>query len=938
MLFFLSAIIPVTVAAIVSYSHVHDQLLDQSYEQSRQSSKTIGMDLYERLSLADNVLESIVRELKSSVADGKKPLTKTPQFIDIRVVADSDGAQAGRESTARSVVLNDGQKALLAEGKTVMVMDGSHGVPAVVRLITLLDQQDFGKGLLVGTIDPEYLWNVYDILSEGIGLAILDSSGTLLFRYGPFQVPALQPLKDRISESPSGYYRSAVAGEMDLVAYWTLFTDEIISTIDWTVLVSQTEADVVTSITRYRSIYIPLLVLVILVISFISVIQIRKRLAPVAILRDATQLIAGGDFSGRTSIAGDDELAQLGIAFNSMAEKLERQFKSISTLGEIDRLILSSFDVRQITSIVLERASDLTPCSVVAMIEFSEDRHYSGQLSRRQSSCEAEIIEKRLQFTRYDIHRLMTNPQQLLVTADDRFPAYLSSLDLDSLQGVLLLPMFIKQRLAAVIIFGYSNDYMIGDDELGLLRKFADHVTVALSNALWEERLYHQAHYDTLTDLPNRALLADRLEQAITRAQRNSSSVGLLFLDLDRFKIVNDTLGHTAGDKLLKEIGRLLKDAVRNIDTVVRFGGDEFIIIIPDIEQKEDVLFVLQNAAEKLLKAIQHKVTLDDYDHYSGASIGIAVYPKDGEKPDELIKNSDTAMYQAKDQGRGQYCFYSTELNAETLRRLHVERELRKAVEREELRLFYQAKVNAAGDTLIGAEALIRWQHPEKGLITPYEFIDIAEDTGLIEPIGEWVIRTACLQMRSWMDMGLPAIRVAVNVSSHQLVKDGFDGLVMESLEAAGLNVDALELEITESAVMTDAEKSIGILKRIHDKGIHIAIDDFGTGYSSLSYLRRLPISTIKIDQSFIMDIVDNQDLQAIVSSTINLAHQLRLEVIAEGIETSTQQTLLADWGCDMLQGYLFGAPLSADKFEQLLRQYANNRPSSSHISNTSAG
>ena len=932
-LFFLSAILPIIVVAIVSYSYVSGQLRTQSFEQSRQASKAIGMELYERLSRANNKLKSTAKALTSQPAASAvdkwiAPEQYFPQFIGIAVVANNHVLSGGGGNITLPLMLEVRQEQLLAEGKSVVAVRKMQGDSADILLVTMLNPGKPEKGLLVGTISPDYLWDVKDLLAEDVGIAILDSTGDLLFIHGPFPMSVLRPLATSLAASATGYFDSAEDGDAELVAYWTLFTEDIFSMLEWTIVASQSEDQAMEAIIRYRSIYIPLLMLVMLVVSFISVIQIRKRLAPLSTLKDATRSISQGDFSGRISIVGDDEFTQLGMAFNSMADRLERQFKSLNTLAEIDQLILSSFDARQITSIVLGHACDLTPCSVVAMIELNEEHQYSGRLSARRAQSEEEITEVQLHLSSDDIHRLAISPHSLMLTGSDNIPAYLTSLHQDSLASVLLLPMFIKQHTAAVIIFGYANNYVIGDDEIGLLRKFTDHVAVALSNAMWEEQLYHQAHYDALTDLPNRALLVDRLEQAITRARRNDSYVGVAFLDLDRFKVVNDSLGHAAGDQLLKEVARLLKSTVRNIDTVVRFGGDEFIVIIPDIDQKENVVFVLQDIAEKLIGAVQHKVSLGSHDLYAGTSIGIAVYPKDGEIPDELIKNADTAMYQAKDLGRGQFSFYSQELNAETQRRLSLEQELRKTLERGEFRLFYQAKVNASGDSLVGAEALIRWQHPERGLIFPIEFIDIAEETGLIHSIGEWVIQTACAQMRSWLDMGLPAIRVAVNVSSHQFNKEGLDKLVQDCLDASGLTADALELEITESVVMAEAEKSIEILKNLHNKGVRIAMDDFGTGYSSLSYLRRLPINTIKIDQSFISDMVSSPDDQAIVSSTIYLAHQLGLDVVAEGVETRTQQVLLNDWGCDALQGYLFSKPLPVKEFEQLLRRFLKNRPS----------
>ncbi len=947
LLFFLSAVLPITVAAVVSYSHVSAQLRTQSYEQSRQSGKAVGMELFERLSLANTEFKSIAKALSSQAggASGNNrqaPSRYSPRFTDIAVIPNTNEVISTAAESGPFPMLGKKQEQHLAEGGSVIFTRNTQDKSADIVIVALLDHKDPGKGKLIGKINPEYLWKVKDNLSTTTGLAILDSSNMLLFRTESFQSSTLQPLNLLLSTSPTGHYESTTAETTHLVAYWSLFTEERFAMPGWTIVVSQSEQEALAPIVSFRSIYIPMLVLVILTVSFISATQIRRKLAPLAVLKEATQRIAGGDFTGQVSITGNDEFAQLGSAFNSMAGRLERQFKSLRTLAEIDRLILSSFDARYITATVLGRACDLTPCAVVAMIEFGEDHACVGQVSARFARPDAEVIEERVQLSKDDIHRLTRNPHSLLLDCTEEYPTYLASLVADRPHTVLLLPMFIKQHLAAVIVFGYTNEYKAGEEDMGLLRKFADHVAVALSNASWEERLYHQAHYDALTNLPNRALLTDRLEQAIARAQRNGSHVGVAFLDLDRFKVVNDSLGHTFGDLLLKEVASLLTKTVREVDTIVRFGGDEFVVIIPDIDQKADVVFELGAIAEKIIDAAQHEISIDSHKVHTGMSVGIAVYPRDGEKLDELIKNADIAMYHAKEQGRGQYSFYSPELNAETLRRLTLEHELRNALDNDEFELFYQAKVSASDSTLLGAEALIRWQHPERGLVSPIEFIGVAEETGLIHTIGEWVTQTACSQMKIWRSMGLPEIRIAVNVSSHQFNEGDLAAQVSHILRTTGLNPELLELEVTESIVMADTDKSIETLKRLNAMGIRIAVDDFGTGYSSLSYLRRLPIHTLKIDRSFITDMMDSSDAQSIVSATILLAHQLGLEVVAEGVEASDQQALLKDWGCDELQGYLFSKPLPVGEFEKLLRQHRENllssKPPSDDFTSVSSG
>jgi diguanylate cyclase (GGDEF)-like protein len=602
-----------------------------------------------------------------------------------------------------------------------------------------------------------------------------------------------------------------------------------------------------------------------------------------------------------------------------MAGKLGQQFNSMSTMADIDRLILSSFDAGYIVTTVLEHAEKLTLCSSAAIIEFDELKAGEGKLSVQSVENSSKSFEQYLQISSADILVLNDNPEHLLIRPGENHLTFMEDLVQQGMSKLLLLPIFIKQRLAAVIVFSYLDSYFISDEEIEQLRKFSDHVAVALSNASWEEKLYNHAHYDSLTGLPNRVLLHDRLEQAIARAQRNKCHAAIIFVDLDRFKLINDSMGHSEGDKLLKNIAVLLSDSVRNVDTVVRFGGDEFVVVIPDIDSTKNIVTELGSIADKILENTSKRIELMNRKVQTGLSIGIAVYPEDGETPDELVKNADAAMYHAKEQGRGCYKFYAPELNEDSLHRVAVEQELHQALQNKEFKLVYQPKVDCMSGRLIAAEALIRWHHPERGLVPPDDFIGIAEETGLIRVIGEWVLREACRQAREWLDAGLPQVRIAVNVSPIQFREDDMANKVATILQGFQLPADAIELEVTEGAVMENTETSIRKLHDLNNMGIRLSIDDFGTGYSSLSYLGKLPIHALKIDQSFIMDMTEDKSARAIVSSTIFLAHTLGLEVVAEGVETEAHRKILQEWHCDELQGYLISKPLYADRFKALL-------------------
>jgi diguanylate cyclase (GGDEF)-like protein/PAS domain S-box-containing protein len=430
-----------------------------------------------------------------------------------------------------------------------------------------------------------------------------------------------------------------------------------------------------------------------------------------------------------------------------------------------------------------------------------------------------------------------------------------------------------------------------------------------------EERLHRMAHYDVLTGLPNRVLIMDRLRQALVHARRDGSLVGILFLDLDRFKLINDTLGHKAGDLLLKGVAQRLQAAVREQDTVGRLGGDEFTVILPELNSAAGAA----NVAGKILEALAVPITVEGHELFVTCSIGIAIYPDSGDTPDVLIKNADIAMYQAKGQGRNNYQYYHRGHEDRSRDVFELEHGLRQAIDRGELRLVYQPEVDVISGRVVAVEALLRWTHPQRGEIPPAQFIPVAEDTGMIDAIGEWVLRQACAQNRAWQDQGLPPVRVAVNLSVRQLRHKRFAERVAEILDETGLAAEWLEVELTESMVMQHAKDALGILWQLKSMGIRLPVDDFGTGYSSLNYLKRLPVDTLKIDRSFVERVDCDANDQAIAKAIIALAASLRLRVVAEGVESEPQFRYLQDQGCDEAQGYFFSRPLESVDLPGLL-------------------
>jgi diguanylate cyclase (GGDEF)-like protein/PAS domain S-box-containing protein len=446
-----------------------------------------------------------------------------------------------------------------------------------------------------------------------------------------------------------------------------------------------------------------------------------------------------------------------------------------------------------------------------------------------------------------------------------------------------------------------------------------------------EDQIRQLALYDSLTGLPNRRLFKEQLSHAVARAQRNGQVLALLSLDLDRFKRINDTLGHEVGDLLLKEAANRLIKSLRQTDFVTRNdlnlanhciarqGGDEFTLLLVDLFQAQDAAKV----ARRILETLSQPFNLNGNEIVMSASIGIAVYPLDGADAESLLKNADAAMHYAKGQHKNNYQYYNGKMNTSALQRMTLESNLHRALERDEFALYYQPKIDATSGLIVGAEALIRWHHPDLGLLSPMEFIPLAEESGLIIPIGEWVIRSACTQTRRWHEAGFTTMQVAVNMSSQSFEQEKLDRTIGQILDECGLDARYLELEMTESTLMREAETMVDTLRRLKATGIRLSIDDFGTGYSSLSYLKRFALDALKIDRSFVHDITASEDAAAITSAIIAMARSLKLTVIAEGVETESQAALLRSQGCQFMQGYLFSRPVPAPEFTMLLQKDA---------------
>jgi diguanylate cyclase (GGDEF)-like protein len=550
----------------------------------------------------------------------------------------------------------------------------------------------------------------------------------------------------------------------------------------------------------------------------------------------------------------------------------------------------------------------------------------------------------------YECSDASSAEEALTALAHDTFDLVISDIDMGGMSGLELVPRVHSLAPDTVVVMISGNheiEFAIQALRVGAfdyISKPIDlrHVEASVERALnhhsvlKEKRQYKEqlesllqertaqvdwlAYYDTVTQLPNRALFEDRLKQAVAIARAQNQSLGVLFISLDQFKKVNDSLGHGPGDSLLREFAKRLKSCISKSDTVARFGSDEFAVLLTEINGTNDVIETIGS----LSQALKFSFDLPGHELFATASVGVSLFPVDGQDSHTLLKNAGAALYKAKKSGGANYQFYTADMHELATSRLALETNLRRALQNEEFLLHYQPRVAIDSLAITGVEALVRWQHPQLGLVPPLEFIPLAEDTGLIVPIGEWVLRTACLQGQRWREQGFAPIQIAVNICARQFHDRDLSQTVIRILEETGLPANNLELELTESSVMQDASFASGVLSRLKSMGIKISIDDFGTGFSSLVSLKRLPIDNLKIDRTFVRDATSDTDDAALVMAIITLAHNLRLKVIAEGVETEEQLRFLQLLRCDEVQGYLFSKPVPADALVSLFDSHAN--------------
>lgn len=667
------------------------------------------------------------------------------------------------------------------------------------------------------------------------------------------------------------------------------------------------------------TIFLPVTALALLVVALLSVRVVHRMLRPLDKLIDGTRRAGNQDFSIRLDDSGDDDLGELAKSFNSMASRLGSQFNALVTLTDIDDAILSRHDLDRVVDTALRRMRDIVPADIVSIAIADRNAPGSLRITTRDQRNDGALEHECSTHSAAGTAELLAYPNGQWFDRAAAVAPWLAPVAKQGAASMLVLPIVWQNAVIGSVVLGFREAATLTDEERARARMLGDRVAVAFATANRDEQLYYQANYDALTSLPNRLYFKDQLARRLAQGQREPQPFALLFIDLDHFKTINDTLGHAAGDDVLRETAERLKRCVRETDTVTRLGGDEFTIILSQIRSMRDP----ESVAEHVIAALAQPFVLEGSERFLSACIGIALYPADGTTADELLRNADTAMYRAKAEGPGRYVYFEERMNVAAHARLSVERELRQAIERNEFSLWYQPQLNLRTGRIFGAEALLRWDRPGRELRMPVEFIQIAEETGLIEPIGKWVLHEACRQFRAWQEAGLDLPRLSVNVSMRQLRLPGFTAMVRDAVTASGVAPYCIELEISED-LLTDAGSEIAaMLDDIRAMGVTFCLHDFGKGQASLAALHRFPVDSIKLDRSLIPAVGNDMGAGALVGAIIAGAHALQKRVIAEDVETERHAALLGRLGCDQVQGFYVSRSLNAALFAAFVKQSA---------------
>lgn len=896
-------ITPVAIATLVAVAHLQYELTEQAGLRLHRDAKEFGQAVLQRLVL-----------IKREISYSDNWMTgQSGNRSPFRLVDAGTAARLQSKHRDFDAPYSDGS----APGKPLLAIDGPASDPGVYLVVRR------SGSVLVVEVDSGFLWGRGEQLPLAHVCVSIDGS-TVLYCSTPTARLLLKAAHG--AASSHSVFKDVLDGSHYLGYAWDLFLQADFNSPPWRIYTFESERQALSPANSFKYLFVPAIVGLIAGTLLLGIIQIRRRLEPLNQLVTGTRRVAERDFSTRIDIHSGDEFEDLASAFNSMTQRLGTQIDTLEALSSIDKTILSSPDGQVVSTHVLKGLYELTSAAWVAIVMVDRDSPDQGRIQyiyRASGEVETRRISMNLEEIPWNRYQ-----HGLDVALDAPGLAFLETVRDQGASSCFAIPFFSNDQLDGILCLGFPDAVDLDDEAHATLEGFADRLAVATAAEKKERLLQQQANFDALTGLPNRFLFKDRLERALIHARRERQTIAVLFLDLDRFKTVNDTLGHSLGDRLLVEAAGRLARCIGENDSLARLGGDEFVILVSE----ETSINAVVHTARRILASFAQPFSLDEREVLVGTSIGIAIFPQDGNDSEELLRNADTAMYATKERGRGSYYFFDQSMNRRLKERARTESDLWRAVRDNEFELWYQPQLDLNDGRVCGVEALLRWRHPDRGVVGPAQFVPLAEELGLIEMIGSHALEMACRQYALWLDQGLALDRVAVNVSPREFRQEDYVTRVHDVLKEFGMPPLRLTLEITENLLIQDTDMVRERLQRLKEAGVSFSIDDFGIGYSSLAYLQKLPIDTLKIDGSFIRGVASSKESAAIVSAILDMATRLDIGVIAEGVETDEQLAFLRECGCPQIQGYIYSRPLHADELLAFARVGAIDSPDSAGV------
>ncbi|MFN0302322.1 MAG: putative bifunctional diguanylate cyclase/phosphodiesterase [Burkholderiales bacterium] len=906
LLFVIGALLPVSTAGLIVHFKIRDAFIDERTRHIAQIAASHVATINDRLALAAGLLASRVVADPDRVDENH---VIDPYFRAVHSIGLSqDSTSHGLHGAARWLALLDQDAiAQLANGQAVLRVDASSGATPAILLLRQRTHSQAPGSIIVAEIRPEYLWPSIDDMLEGTRLCVVDSSHVVLHCSGPATALAMNKIRNDIAKTGERRLAWNEGEEAMLGSARELFLNASFHAKHWTVVAGQSAEQVLAPVASTSRDLILVMLVGIAIAVLLGLIHVRRTLTPLATLTNAIRRIGARDFTASVQVDGYDEFGELARSFNAMSRQLGQQFDTLEVLGEVDRALLSRKDLDGSVRMVLSRIHEITRCDHALAFLMEEKsgsafRKYGD--SRRSENDEILVIPEHVTHMFASGHSYISLPATASNIVTEPIHA------MGGVQAVVS-PIKVGDTLRGLIALGYQTPHEISSDNEELLARLGDRLAVILNADERERALFSSAHFDALTGLFNRRSFLEQIGSAFTATTDTVKPFAIFLIDLDGFANVNDAHGLECGDALLREATTRIRLSMRGSSVLARHGGDEFAIAVPNVFESNEAATI----ARRLIEALSVPYDLAHRQVFVTACVGIALFPTDERDPLTLMKCVEMAANRAKRLGRGQFAFFEEAMNRDAIERTTLENELRAAIEGNQLTLYFQPQLELASNRICGAEALVRWKHPVRGMVSPAMFIPIVEELGLLPAIGAWVLRSACAQMQCWRAAGVMIDHISVNVSPKQLVEPGFADLVVETLRRFDLLTSSVHLEVTESVLVDNTGAAEEALARLASLGFTIELDDFGTGYSSLAYLRRLPVAVVKMDRMFLFRIESDESAAALARAAVDMVRALRKRVIFEGVETIEQLDMLRSWNCDVIQGFYFSKPMPAAEF-----------------------